>query len=298
MGGAGSRATRRRNPCRTGLVPLMGTPIGDAAAVSERIGPAGRAPRARPRSRIPRPIVMSMAAEVPKVTPYLLDRGPQMCPRRLLYEYEGRAKTPDTFTRWRLREPFVNAARLMHRVMVPPIRERFVAPPELVKEEAVLYATAADTYMGIFGDQLACTVEDHGANTPTLSAARNVRVGGAIDVLVTLADGQAELRQFEFWGRLPCADPRESFAMTVAVLRLARWARGRTLRLRHADLIGGREDIVTVDYAADLATIRAHFDDRLQLIRSRMDASVTQVGLGCGNCGYVAGCPPHAHPAR
>jgi hypothetical protein len=239
-----------------------------------------------------------MAAEIPKVTPYLLERGPDMCPRRLLHEYEERAKTPDAFTRWRIRQPFVDTARLMHLVMGRPVRGQFVAPLDLLDEEAVLYARAADAYVEIFGDQPARTVEDHGADTPTLSPARNVRVGGAIDLLVVLADDTVELRQFEFWGKPPCADPMASFAMTLAVLRLARWARGRELRIRHVDLIGGREDVVTVDYAGDLAALRARFDGRLDLIRARMDAHVTQVGLGCGNCAFVAGCPPHTGRGR
>ena len=234
-----------------------------------------------------------MAAEVPKITPYLLERGPEMCPRRLLCEYEERDKTPDVFTRWRLREPFVEAARTAHQLMAPPARSVFVAAVDLIEEERHLFARAVETYLAVFGSQAARAVEDHGAQTPTLSRARNVRIGGAIDLLVVLADGEAELRQFDFWGRPPCADPLASFAMTVAVLRLARWAKGRRLRIRHVDLIGGEQDSASFDYAQDLDAARARFDGRLDLIRARMDAQVTAVGLGCGSCSFVAGCPPH-----
>ncbi len=234
-----------------------------------------------------------MAAEVPKVSPYLLERGPEMCPRRLLCEYEERDKNRDVFTRWRLREPFVEASRLAHHVMATPDPRAFVPRVDFIEEEQRLFSRAVQTYLACFGREAARTVEDHGADAPTLSRARNVRIGGAIDLVVVLADGQAELRQFDFWGRHPCADPLASFAMTVAVLRLARWAKGRSLRICHLDLIGGEKDSAVFDYSRDLDAARARFDGRLDLIRARMDARATLVGLGCGTCSFVAGCPPH-----
>jgi hypothetical protein len=235
-----------------------------------------------------------VASEVPKVTPYLLERGPTMCPRRLLFTYEGRLGTADTFTRWRLRDPLVEAARLVHAAMARPVADGFgAAPMDAVAEERALWDRAVATYVNLFGAAAAMTVTGHGGEAPTLSPGRGVRLGGAVDLVVLTEAGEAELRQFELWGGPVCARPLASFEIGMAVLRLARWGSGRRLLVRHVDLFSGALDEHEFDYATDLDAVRQRFDGRLEEVRSHMGAAVAVAGVECGTCNYIAGCPEH-----
>src|SRR5207302_10456567 len=168
-----------------------------------------------------------------------------------------RIGTSDTFTRWRLRDPLVEAARLAHATMSRPSVANFGAPPvDAIDEERALWDRAVATYVTVFGATPAMAVLGHGGETPTVSPARGVRVGGAIDLVVVTDAGEAELRRFELWGGPVCARPMASFEMAMAVLRLARWGSGRRLLIRHVDLYGGEVDEHEFDYATDLDAVR------------------------------------------
>jgi hypothetical protein len=234
----------------------------------------------------------------PKVTPHLMERALDLCPRRLAHEYECRDADTNPFARWRIRSPFVVAATLAHRPGRPrpmPSEADFVPPPELVHEEVALWERAAATYLAHFGAVDATSV-DHGCDHATRSARFGVRVGGAVDVLVELDDDDVrfELRQFELWGRPLRADPLHNWEIALAVLRLARLLSGQRLRIRHVDLLGAEVDVGTVDYEADLVPLREAFGRRLAELRVRAAGGAAVPGAGCGQCHHVAGCPAHA----
>lgn len=233
---------------------------------------------------------------MPKVTPHLLARGLDLCPRRLACELDGREADAGAFTRWRIRTPFVDAASLACN---RPTAADFPVPPDLEPEEMSVWARATDGYLVRFGD-VAATAIDHGCERPTLSRRFSVRVGGAVDVLVRLdgGDGGVELRQLELWGRQPDADPYRNWEVALAVLRLARLLSGERLRIVHVDLLGGadRDDVAELDYDADLAPLRDRFTARLDALRARAASREAIPGTGCGQCRHIAGCPAHKAP--
>jgi hypothetical protein len=219
-----------------------------------------------------------------------------MCPRRLRFTYEGRAGTADTFTRWRLRDPLVDAARLVHATMARPSVAGFGLPPvDAVDEERALWDRSVATYVAVFGSSAALAVPPAGLGTegPTLSPGRGVRLGGAVDLVLLTEAGDAELRQFELWGGPLCARPLASFEIGMAVLRLARWGSGRRLLIRHVDLFSGVVDEHEFDYETDLDPVRRRFEQRLDEVRMAMSSAGVVAGVECGSCAFVAGCPAH-----
>jgi hypothetical protein len=233
----------------------------------------------------------------PKVTPHLLQRGLDMCPRRLGREYECRDADAGAFTRWRVRAPFVAAATLAHRPGAGPVTEAaFGVPPDLEPEEAAVWRQATATYLARFASVAAVAI-DHGCDEATVSRRFGVRVGGAVDLLVELGGGDVELRQFELWGRGVDADPATNWEIALAVLRLGRHLSGRRLRIRHVDLLGGAVDAAEFDYDADLVALAAAFGARLDLLRVRAATDEAIAGTGCGQCRHVAGCPAHREVA-
>lgn len=231
----------------------------------------------------------------PKVTPHLLQRALDMCPRRLAHEFECRDADANPFTRWRLRSPFVAAAAIAHRPGAPaPSAADFPAPAELVHEEVAAWERATATYLARFGHLPATTIE-HGCEQATHSEQFGVRAGGAVDLLVAVDDDvRVELRQFELWGRPLAADPAAgNWEIGLAVLRLAARLAGRRLRVCHVDLLRGEADVAVVDYDTDLAPLREAFARRLDELRARAATGEAIAGTGCGQCHHVAGCPAH-----
>jgi hypothetical protein len=234
----------------------------------------------------------------PKVTPHLLARGGDLCPRRLAHELDGRQPDAGPFTRWGIRTPFVAAASLAHGGGARrPTADDFPAPPDLEPEEVDVWERATAGYLLRFGD-VAATAIDHGCEQPTVSSRFRVRVGGAVDVLVRVdGDGAVELRQLELWGRPPDADPHRNWEVALAVLRLARLLSGERLRIHHVDLLGGGGDVTEFDYDADLAPLRDAFAARLGELRARAASKQAIRGTGCGQCRHLAGCPAHREVA-
>ena len=229
----------------------------------------------------------------PKVTPHLLARGGDLCPRRLAHELDGRRGDAGPFTRWRIRTPFVAAASLAHGGGRRPTAADFPAPPDLEPEEVDVWHRATAGYLARFGDIPARAI-DHGCDQPTLSKRFGVRVGGAVDVLVRVeTDDAVELRQFELWGRPPDAEPHRNWELALAVLRLATRLSGERLRIHHVDLLGDAAAATEFDYDTDLVPLRDAFATRLGELRARADSRHAIAGTECGQCRHLAGCPAH-----
>jgi hypothetical protein len=229
----------------------------------------------------------------PKVTPHLLARGHELCPRRLAHELDGRRPDAGAFNRWRIRTPFVAAASHAHRGGRRPAPADLPAPPDLEPEEVHVWERATAGYLARFGD-VPATAIDHGCEQPTRSTRYRVRVGGAVDVLVRVdADGALELRQVELWGPAPDADPHRNWEIALAVLRLATRLSGERLRIHHVDVLGDTGAVAHFDYETDLVPLREAFATRLGELRARADAQHAVAGTECGQCRHIAGCPAH-----
>jgi len=232
-----------------------------------------------------------VATELPKVSPHLLDRGPEMCRRRLAAALDGRQPSFSPFTRWRIRDPLVAAAEAAQTTLGLPEMSAFVAPAQLVPEERVIFDNAAEGYVALFSDSPAEVILDHGCQLPTLDRSRGVRLGGGVDLVLQRSDGPVELRQLELWGRRLCGDPALSWTMLVAVLRLGTWAAGRPLVVVHADPLKRQAERCLINPGGDLAGLGARLDDRLALVMERAADPVPEPGPDCGACGFIADCP-------
>jgi len=237
--------------------------------------------------------------QLPKVTPYLLRRADTMCARRLANEYEGGPQSHDPVHRARLRDAFLAAARDVHASLAAPTASVFGdIGSELDHEERQVLAQAVRWYVEIFGDRAALLV-DHGLDEPTLSRGRRVRIGGWVDLAVTDDDGRKELRQLDLWGgHAPADDPLELDAVRVAVLRLARWCGDDPLRVTWADLVHGIVRQRVVDVPAELPSLVAWFEERLDVVRTRAENATAAAGDDCGACKFLSGCPEHPTAAN
>ncbi len=230
---------------------------------------------------------------IPKVTPYVLRRAGDLCARRLAGEYAGDPGSGDPVNRVRLRSAFLDAARAAHAEGGPPRLGLLRAPSHLEPEELAVFEQAATWYGHLYGDR-AVQTHLHDCDSPTLSPARGVRVGGWVDLTVTSGTGGKELRQLDLWGgRRPGEDPLELESVWVAVLRLARWVGDEPLLVSWADLVRGdrRERLVPV--AAELPGLAARFDERLAVVRTRVESPDPSAGADCGECRHLWRCPAH-----
>lgn len=237
-------------------------------------------------------IVGEPTEELPKVTPSLLARGLDTCPRKARSDFEGRAKTRDPFLHWRIRAPFVGAALLAHVEMRAPVQADFPVPSDLIPEEEALWCRATGVYRARCGGRARAEAVAELAS-PMAAPKRGVRIAGGVDLLVECDTGDFELRQFEFWGKPLAVDPLENWVFGLAVLRLARWGSGRKILLRHIDLIGDTEEARHFDFAADIPAVAQHFTATLDSLRSHIADPTPAPGTDCGSCSYVAGCGAH-----
>jgi hypothetical protein len=241
---------------------------------------------------------------MPKVTPSLLRAATTMCPRRLHAEYTGAAVPGEPVSRARMREAFLDAARVAHAEGGAPRLEAFRPPPSLEPEEQRVFAHAAGWYRELYGDR-EVTTHLHDCERPTASPARGVRVGGWVDLTVTgssergsgegAPEGGKELRQLELWGgRAPAGDdPLELESVWLAVLRLARWAGDDPLLVSWADLVRGDRRERVVHVADELPALGARFDEQLDALRERVTTPDAQPGRDCGSCRHLWRCPAH-----
>jgi hypothetical protein len=242
-----------------------------------------------------------MAMEVlPKVTPSLLRGIDQACPRRLALDFNSEDRgSSSPVNRARLRDPFLAGARRAHAELRAPELAWFPAPTELEPEEQAVFKHAARWYVEMYGDRPALLAV-HDCDRPSTSAARQLRIGGWIDLTVVDADDALELRQLQLWdGRGPSESPLETEACRLAVLRLSRWVGDRPLRVSWADLVHGRLVERVVDVASELPALRDWFDERVAVLRERADEQVAVPDAGdCGRCVHVSGCPAHPRGAN
>lgn len=232
---------------------------------------------------------MTDGGSLPKVTPYLLDRAPDLCGRRMRLAYQNQRGDQGAFLRGRVRDALVGDARAAHTELGPPNPESFFVRPELLPEEQAMQRRAIDHYLELFADEPVRAVDHDEYDRPV--ERRGVLVGGWIDLVCEGPRGQPELRQFELWGRRIEPEPLENATVLLAVLRLSRWAGERPLRVRVADLVGGALAETTVDLGEARSRLVARYEQRIARIALRVQDARAEPGDHCTACPYVPGCP-------
>jgi hypothetical protein len=125
-----------------------------------------------------------------------------------------------------------------------------------------------------------------------------VRVGGWVDLPLRAPNGDFELRQFDFSGRIdPPADPLDMVPLRVAFLRLREWLDGAPLHLVWVDLLRGLKVERTVT-ALERPAANEWFDERLTTVMTRAADPVARSGRDCASCGVLSGCPEHKRAAH
>lgn len=232
---------------------------------------------------------MGRTDDLPKVTPYLIDRAPELCPRRLRLAFQNQRGEQGAFLRGRVRDAVVEDARAAHSTMGPPNPDSFHIRSELLPEEQAVQRMAVDHYVDLFGDDPVQAVDHDDYVRPV--ERRGVLVGGWIDLVCEDPDDGAELRQFELWGRDVSVDPRDNATLLLATLRLSKWIGERRLRIRLADLTRGRLAEHQVDLVNERGDLVALYEQRLARIQLRTRKPDAVPGESCTACPYVAGCP-------
>ncbi len=172
----------------------------------------------------------------------------------------------------------------------PAVADLRAIPGGLLAEQAWYYNRFAETYCEMFAAEPGET-RIHGCETTTTFDRRRLKVGGAVDLVLTRPDGAAELRQFELWGGRLCADPVESWEMGMAVLRL-RMANPDLgeLAIRHVNLLSGEMDSCDLNVAEHAGRIARMLDEEVGELRSRASSPVTIPGRSCARCELACTC--------
>jgi len=163
-------------------------------------------------------------------------------------------------------------------------------PGGLLPEQAWFYRRYVENYCDLFAGQAGET-RLHGCEVTSTFERRQIRVGGAVDLLLTRPDGAAELRQFELWGGRLSADPYASWEMGLAVLRLYRAnPELGVLVIRHADLLSGEVELHELNLAEHARAIAASLDEEVGDLRARASTPVTNPGRSCRQCDLACAC--------
>ncbi len=222
--------------------------------------------------------------ELPRVTPSLLRRADDMCPRRLAHEHETASKPSKLGdAAFEVSNRLIADAITWHRGAVAP-GHGFPEPTDLEPEQRAVYRAASRAYLCRFG-ALAVDVHDLGWSTDLTDI--GVRLVGPAGIATIDAQGTRELRIVRISVQPQVID---SVDIRFAILRASDWARA-SLRIVAVDLVEDR----SVEYAIDLTTqldeARAWLESRVDVIRARAHSRKTNAGRDCRDCPCLPGCP-------
>jgi hypothetical protein len=225
----------------------------------------------------------------PKVTLAHLRGAEAICPRRLAREHADNRGNWGANVRWLTANRVLDDIRLAHTDLTAPRPDHFRATADLTPEQASVYALATRWYVTLFADRPVRAVDEDAWSTDHPDGFRLV---GPAGLGVTGEDGSAEIRllQLSAWadggpGLL------ESPAVRFALLRRPAWLDGRPVRVANANLALGTYDGVTVDTGRARPVLDEWLAKRVAAIRDRIAEPEPQLGLQCGRCAYIAGCP-------
>ena len=86
--------------------------------------------------------------------------------------------------------------------------------------------------------------------------------------------------------------------MRFALLRSERWigdglTNGGPIEVTVADLVHGTLARTTFDPAVALPEARDWLNERVEVVRALVADPEARLGLECGSCAFIAGCPAH-----
>jgi hypothetical protein len=228
---------------------------------------------------------------LPKVTAAMLRQAGSMCARRLKLEHQNQRGNRLGSGRFRVANQLTEHARLAQLELGPPQASAFV-PLGLEAEERAVYTHAAATYLDLFGDRAARAVDldEWETEVPEL----RIRLVGNGAVAFEDHGGRPELRFLSIGDVARDATDPHSAVTRFTILRYRDWLSGRTVRVVHTELLFGgivQHDIEVGAYLDDADT---WLRERVELIGLRLQDAAPHVGLECGRCKFVAGCPAHA----
>lgn len=227
----------------------------------------------------------------PKVTAAMLRQAESMCGRRLRFEHENRRSNKLSSGRFRVSNQLTEHARLAQLELGPPQPAAF-RPLGLEPEEQRVYEHAVASYLELFGDREAQSVDldEWETAVPELG----IRLVGNGGLALESSQGERELRFLSLGpSRADLTDPLAATEVRFALLRNAEWATGAKVRLVHVDLLFNKSVEHTVDVDDCIDELRAWLDGRVGVVRDRVRDAQPHVGLECGRCRFVAGCPAH-----
>ena len=228
---------------------------------------------------------------LPKVTAAMLRHADSMCGRRLRLEHQNQRGNRLGDGRFRVSNQLAEHAAVAQVELGPPVAAAFT-PLGLEPEERRVYDHAVATYLDRFGDRDARAV-DHD-QWETEIPALGVRLVGNAGLPFEDAGGNPELRFLTIGNdRHEPADPISSAPTRFALLRHASWIADATVRVVHAELLYGVVTEARVHLAAELDDLHAWLGERVDVITERVRDARPRIGLECGRCKFVAGCPAH-----
>ncbi len=214
-----------------------------------------------------------------------------MCALRLAHEHRDTRSNVNANLRYRVRNQIVEQARVAHAELQAPRLDHFDPLPGLFPEERSLFDRAAATYVALFRDAPARTVDLDGWET--VDDRRGIRLLGGVDLVLESDDGSLEARMLRFDRDSPAGEILDDPGMRLAALRVAPLAEDRRLVLREADLLRTWRRDASVDLAAVQPELEAWLDERIRIVRERAVDPVPRPGLACGWCRFVAHCGAH-----
>jgi hypothetical protein len=221
--------------------------------------------------------------DLDRVTPALLRRADEMCPRRLRHEHGARSKpSPLGDASFEVGNRLVEDAITWHKGGDPNI-PGFPDPRDLEVEQRAAYRAAASAYSARFG---AGAVEVHELGWTTEFPDLGVQLICSPGIPVTSGPVR-EIRVLRVGGRETLVDDVE---IRCLLLRASEWAPAG-FRIVAVDLLEDRSVEYDVDVAARLDDTMEWFRAQVALIRSRADRFVAVTGPDCRTCQCIPGCP-------
>jgi hypothetical protein len=222
--------------------------------------------------------------DLDRVTPALLRRAEEMCPRRLHHEHNSRAKPSPLGD-----APFEVANRLTQDAITwhkggDPAVPGFPEPADLEPEQRAVYRAAARAYTARFSE---FPLEMHDLEWSTDFPELAVQLVSSPGIAVVAADGRRELRLL----RLHAGDARiDDVELRCLLLRASEWAPDG-FRIVVVDLLGDNTVEYEIDVTERLDETIEWLRERVEAVRARADRFRAITGADCRTCQCIPGCP-------
>lgn len=258
--------------------------------ITFRVMSAGRS-AGRSGHEVRRPERPSQSDPLPKITLRHLARAERICPLRLANEHRNHTGNRASNGRYRVGGQIREDARLAQTDLGRPRREHFRPTRDLAPEQRQLYAVAADWYVTLFGDRDMRTADVTTDEWETPVAELGVRLVGPAGLALE-NENVRELRFLNFGTTRP-GELATSPSVRFGLLRSAAWIGDEPVEVTVADLVHGTLERASFDPTTVLPAAHEWLGERVEVVRALVADPEPRLGLDCGSCGFVAGCPAH-----